>query len=134
MIERDYIMRLLRQLFDALNEIVHNRKEESAEVVLHQVNELYGQYFGREPQFFYDSTTESIIHLLEGSNSHTDALVKIEMLAELVYTDAILRPESPLRRDLLVKALGLFEHVEKNSSTFSLSRRDKIQNAMNQLS
>ena len=133
MIERDYIMRLLRQLFDALNEIVHGRKEESAEVVQHQVNGLYRQYFDREPQFFYDSTTESIIHLLEDSNSHTDAFIKIEMLAELIYNDAILRPESPLRSDLLAKALGLFEYLEKNSSTFSLSRRDKIQNAISLL-
>ncbi|SDD16279.1 DUF6483 family protein [Williamwhitmania taraxaci] len=88
MIERDYIMRLIKQLFDALNQLFLNRKEERIEEIQIQLNGFYEKYLGRDSSFFYSSSVQSIIGaLVDGRDIQKDGLVRVEMLAERLYRE-----------------------------------------------
>ncbi len=47
------------------------------------------------------------------------------MLAELLYQDALCK-QSEEQKNLLSKSLYLLEYLDKNSGTFSIQRRDRI--------
>ena len=49
----------------------------------------------------------------------------MEMLAELYYAEADLRPQ-PIGETLLARALPLFEYVDLHSGVFSILRTQKI--------
>jgi len=127
MVERDYIKRLIKQLFDALNELFLNRKGESVEAIQIQLSGFYEKYLGRESSFFYGSSFESILGLLvENRDTQKDGLIRVEMLAELLYRDAHLNRDAKLKQNLSEKALHLFEYLNANSNTFSVDREAKI--------
>ncbi len=120
-------MRLIKQFFDALNELMLQRKEEGVEEIQIQLNGFYEKYLGRDSSFFYSSSVQSIIGaLVDGRDIQKDGLIRVEMLAELLYRDAGLKQDAKLRQSLSVKVLGLLEYLQANSNAFSVDRAAKI--------
>ena len=120
MIERDYIMRLIRQFLAALARFLNKKEHQNDE---EEIKELYETYIG-DYTFFHSASTDEIMDSFlkypEG-----ERIYRIEMLAELYYREADLKSE-PMREDLLDKAFKLFSFVDRNSKTFSLERINKI--------
>ncbi len=128
MIERDYVMRLVKQFFDALAKLVSNRDEDTVEEIQVQLSGLYEQYLGKEMAFFYSSSVESIIDgIVAGKDLQKEGIPRMEMLAELLYQDAIMKHDATLKQNLLRKALALFDYLAANSHTFSVDREARIE-------
>ncbi len=126
MIERDYIMRLIKQFFDALYRLKNKVNETNKEFTHTEIRDLYKEYFGRDYLFFHQTDAESLIVFVYENNRLFDVLYKMEMLAELIYNDALLTDTQEQQIDLFSKALNLYSHLEEKSNTFSMERQNKI--------
>lgn len=120
MLERDYIMRLIREFMAALARMLEKKEIEGRREALRK---LYEQYVG--PYDFYhimpvDDIMQSFTKYPENERLH-----RMEMLAELYYVEADMLPE-PMRGNIISLALSLFGFVDRNSKTFSFDRRKKM--------
>ena len=130
MIERDYIMRLLQEFFDAIVKAM-NRNIPGIEPDIPQIqrrfNEMYEQFFHNPAELFYRLSKEDILCELENECiSERDMFAKIQMLSELLYQDALIKNSLQERIELLEKSLFLLEYLDRNSRTFSWDRGQKI--------
>ena len=120
MLERDYIMRLIREFMAALARMLEKKEIEGRREALRK---LYEQYVG--PYDFYhimpvDDIMQSFTKYPESERLH-----RMEMLAELYYAEADMLSE-PMRGNIISLALSLFGFVDRNSKTFSFDRRKKM--------
>ena len=120
MLERDYIMRLIREFMAALARMLEKKEIEGRREALRK---LYEQYVG--PYDFYhimsvDDMMQSFTKYPESERLH-----RMEMLAELYYAEADMLSE-PMRGNIISLALSLFGFVDRNSKTFSFDRRKKM--------
>lgn len=120
MLQRDYIMRLLREFFAALartleKKEISDRREE--------IKRLYDQYVG--PYTLYHKAPIDTVMVALGGIEESQRMYKMEMLAELYYAEADTVGQ-PTRDDLLEKAFFLFSFIDKNGKTFSIERQRKM--------
>lgn len=128
MIERDYIMRVLQEFFEAIAKVVHQDMNGTDTAQMQErFNDMYEQFFRTSAQYFYGAEKEIILDRLnlEGQ-SECDFFAKVQMLSELLYRDGLIKKCIPERCMLLEKALYLLEYMDYNSRTFSWERRLKM--------
>ena len=120
MIERDYIMRLIRQFMAAIARFLDKKGQQDDD---EKIKELYETYFG-DYTFFHVATLDEVMESFQ-KYPEGERIYRIEMLAELYFHEADLRSE-PLREEMLEKAFNLFSFVDRNSKTYSFERINKI--------
>ena len=120
MIERDYIMRLIRQFMAAIARFLEKKGQQDDD---EKIKELYETYFG-DYTFFHVATLDEVMESFQ-KYPEGERIYRIEMLAELYFREADLRSE-PLREEMLEKAFNLFSFVDRNSKTYSFERINKI--------
>ena len=84
MIEQDYILRLMREFFEALELLLRSRK--SVEIKIEKLQQLYEQYVG-PADFYHAAPMEEVMASFERFKPE-ERLYKMEMLAELYFVDA----------------------------------------------
>ena len=125
MLARDYIMRLLNDFNENLELLLSRKKKEDDPELEVALQSLYNTYFNHLPKYYYNEDGENILNDLMNKYEGTEILTRIEMLAELLYQDALCK-QSEEQKNLLSKSLYLLEYSDKNSGTFSIQRRDRI--------
>ena len=130
MVERDYLMRMLQEFFDAIAKVVR-RDIPGIEPDLSQIqkrfNEMYKQFFRCPSEHYYGIDKEEILDELENEGySESDMFAKIHMLSELLYQDALIKSNIQEKCALLGKSLFLLEYLDRNSRTYSWDRGQKI--------
>ena len=120
MLERDYIMRLIREFMAALARMLEKKEIEGRREALRK---LYEQYVG--PYDFYHIMSVDDIMQSFTKYPENERLHRMEMLAELYYAEADMLSE-PMRGNIISLALSLFGFVDRNSKTFSFDRRKKM--------
>jgi len=123
MYERDYIKRLIQQLFDSIRKLLENPKEDNIEDIQIQYKDLYDKFLGHNYSFYYNEDIEIII---ESFSSQKDSIGRIEMLAELLYNDASLQKDISIKNNLFTKSLALYKYIDENSDTYSIERVKRI--------
>lgn len=120
MLERDYIMRLVREFAEALELLL---KKKDRDMQRQEMESMYRRYVG--PYDFYH--TASIDEVMDsfGEFPEHERLSRMEMLAELYYAETGL-VTGPMRDMLLEKALALFGFIDSHSRTYSMERLAKI--------
>jgi len=122
MIERDFLMRQLKQLFAVLQEIIrHRRKGDFIRAV-------------EEIQFFYSSLKiEDDIRSLSIAEMMTILIDKkeftgeqLELIAFVLKEQGEMERDAAVRRELFGKAFFILSKVEQESMTFSMDRLMKI--------
>lgn len=109
MLERDYIMRLILQFFEALEKLKEEREKGKEEATLQQdTGSMYRCYFQQSERFFYDQDVPFIMHYLGTAFPPQELLQRIEILAELFYFDASLKKSDAERNSLLKKRLNFY--------------------------
>lgn len=126
MLRRDYILRMLEQFFEVLGELLNKAGKLETEELENQLNKLYGDYLKADFEFFYNNDIDRIIEFL-GRDSGNDVLYRAEMLAELLHQDGLLKTDMEMKRNLLNKALKLFEYIDTEGKTFSMERIKKME-------
>ena len=129
MLQQDYIMRLIREFFAALERALEKKEIESRSEAIHL---MYEQYLGHPYEFFQGSSMEEV---MEAINQYPEEqrIHRMEMLAELYYVEADMRA-TPFRAELHRRALLLFHFIDSHSGLFSFDRRNKIEKIEKELS
>lgn len=135
-VERDYIMRILREFFEAIAKVVRATPGQEPDFTQMQkrFDEMYRQFFRKPAGHFYETEKEIILdELAQNGRSDEDVFAMAQMLAELLYQDAQIKKQIPEKCMLLEKALYLFEYLNQNSRTYSWDREQKISDIKKQL-
>lgn len=128
MLERDYIMRLVREFAEAL-ELLLNKKDRDMQQ--REMEDMYRQYVG--PYEFYHTAAISDVMESFGQFPEEERLSRMEMLAELYHAETSML-SGPMRDVLLDKALTLFSFIDSHSRTYSMDRLAKIAEIKKRLS
>ena len=124
MLEKDYIMRLIRQFFEALEKLKEKRGKENESTLQMETNGMYRSYFHQPQDFFYEAGMDIILAYMQARFSEEECLQRMELLAEL------LRFEGQMLNE---KALELLTFADTHSDTFSFERRRKMEEIKAQL-
>lgn len=137
MLEEDYIMRLVREFIQALDILISRMKGKDDFDVHIQFSKFYTNYFSQQSDFFKEMSAVEMIEYVTARYKEKDRLPRIEMLAELLYSEGSLlskKEESvELKDQLWRKAQYLYEYMQQNDDTYSLSRLSKIDEIKNYL-
>ncbi|MDR0394192.1 MAG: hypothetical protein LBH77_03435 [Tannerella sp.] len=128
MIERDYIMRIVQDFFNAIAKLIRlNTEDPDTSHIQARFNDMYKQFFRHPATHFYETDKEVISSDLEkeGRNER-DTLEKMQMLSELLYQDGLIKTSIPEKCMILEKSLYLLDYLNRNSRTYSWDRGRKM--------
>lgn len=128
MLQRDYILRLIREFMAALERMLEKKEVADRR---EEIKQLYEQYVGPYA-LYHNATTDEVLLALAGMDEE-QRLPRMEMLAELFYAEAD-TVSNPERDFLLEKAFALFSIIEREEKTYSLKRRWKMQDIQERIS
>ncbi|MBF1597216.1 hypothetical protein [Prevotella sp.] len=130
MLQRDYFIRLIEEFNAAISRFLTKKDDELKRDK--DLKDLYRQYVGEYDDLRNLSVDELLTYAKEQWKEE-ERIDKINMVAELLYAEGSYKGQ-PLRQILLEKAYALFDYVEANSSTFSISRHQKMETMRQELS
>ena len=128
MLQRDYILRLIREFIAALERMLEKKEVADRR---EEIKQLYEQYVGPYA-LYHNATIDEVLLALAGMDEE-QRLPRMEMLAELFYAEAD-TVSNPERDFLLEKAFALFSIIERDGKTYSLKRRWKMQDIQERIS
>ncbi len=128
MLQRDYILRLIREFMAALERMLEKKEVADRR---EEIKQLYEQYVGPYA-LYHNATIDEVLLALAGMDEE-QRLPRMEMLAELFYVEAD-TVSNPERDFLLEKAFALFSIIEREGKTYSLKRRWKMQDIQERIS
>ena len=120
MLERDYILRLIREFMAALQRLLEKKE---ATTRREELKKMYDQYVGSYA-FYYTASIDKVLEKL-GEEEEEKRYYKMEMLAELYYAEADM-VSKPERDELLQKAFTLYDYLDHYSKTYSFDRIKKM--------
>lgn len=123
MIEKDYFMRLIQQLFDAIQRIVNNIDTNDTEEAKQQLTDSYA-LLGKDAQFFRTTSLDELLTFFKTQEG--DPLKKAEIVAELLYLDAQLQTDIATELKILYSSKSLFEYYIKQSKEYSFETQNKL--------
>lgn len=135
MLRRDYILKLIQDLFAAIANLLERDGDDSERQK--QIEALYAT-FGNNKDFFRQADDDQLISTVAQTAAeaqgispdqlrHDELLQRIELLAALLYADFKVSNLSPnLRHDVALRSLNLYSRIDDSSDTFSQERIDRI--------
>ncbi len=127
MLQRDYIMRLIREFAEAL-ELLLSKKDRGQQE--EEMRSMYNQYVGPY-EFYHTAAIDDVMQSFE-QFAEAERPSRMEMLAELYYAEAALKT-GPIRNMLLEKAFALFCFIDRHSKTYCMARSQKISDIQRRL-
>jgi hypothetical protein len=122
MYEKDYLMRQLLQLFEALQRIVRRRQQGENQQALEEVTVFYSIL--KLQDNLLNLTIEELLNLLVEDKKFTNE--QIEMLAYVMKEQGELENLEENRINYFRKAWFLLDKAERESITFSMDRLLKL--------
>jgi hypothetical protein len=122
MIERDYLMRQLMQLLEALQKIILFRKRGETEQAREEIDFFYRCL--KIEDDLKKLTIEELIQKLTEEKKFTNE--QIEMIAFVLKEQGELAEDGETRKDCFLKSLFLLEMVDRQNITYSMERQIKI--------
>jgi hypothetical protein len=122
MIERDYLMRQLMQLLEALQKIILFRKRGEVEQAKDEIDFFYRCL--KIEDDFQKLSIEEVIRKLTEDKKFTNE--QIEMIAFVLKEQGEMAVEEEDRKDYFLKSLFLLQRVDRESITYSMDRQMKI--------
>jgi len=119
MLEKDYFMRLIQTLLDAIQNIVNSIDKEDVEGAKKRLNESYG-FLGKDADFFITSSIGNIIIFFKTKEG--DYLKR----AEVLFLNAEIQTSLSDKKQLLNKSKLLFEYYTKYSKEYSFTVNSKL--------
>lgn len=120
MLQRDYIMRLVREFAEALELFLKGKPSPKQDKKL---DDLYQSYVG--DAVFYRSATMNEVMQSFDKWKPEERLDRMEMLAMLYYVDGDRRLGGE-RQELLQRALQMFTFIDSHSRVYSIERMNRM--------
>ncbi len=123
MLQRDYLMKILQDLFDAIAKLILNEEEKLTEKQ-RQIVAMYTM-LNHDAHFFRTTDIDTIMLVMSELDEY---MIRLEMLAEIYYADAkFYTGSAEVKSELLSKSLHLYMYVDERSDEFSLRRQERIE-------
>ena len=129
MIEQDYLLKIMQEFIDAIGKIMRrpNEDDRAAERRMQAHFDAISQQFFRHPTtHFLRLEKEDILDDLLAESDPRRTEGRAQMLAELLYRNALIKTSHMERLDLLEKSLYLFAYIGRTSRTYSWDRERKM--------
>ena len=123
MFEKDYLMRLIQTLLDAINKIVNSIDKEDIEGAKKQISDSY-RLLGNEEDYFSKTDYKELIDFFKSKEGNY--LKRVEFLAELIYLEATIEDDKILKYEKLEKSKKLFEYYSEFSKEYSFEINNKL--------
>lgn len=123
MFEKDYLMRLIETLLDAINKIVNSIDKADIEGAKIQLSDSFS-LLGHKEDFFLNTKCKEIIEFFKLKDG--DYLKRVQLLAELLYLAASIEKNDTLKLEKIKKAKTLFQHYMKFSKEYSFEVKNKL--------
>jgi len=116
MIKKDYILRQIKQLLDAL--ISKFSKIQSGDIAYNpeEINDLYLKYLGNDKDFFLNINPKEIFAFLQQNHSREEAFARMSVLSELLFGESKITNNKHLQD----KAIHVLTYVNEHSGTFNM--------------
>ncbi len=127
MIQRDYILRMIEMLVQAIAAILKLIKTANLRQASQQLQNAYHMAFQHEALKLKTLPEEGLVDTLLQEYLYTTG--HLEMLAELFYADAeLLLAENKISESLSYyrKSLTLLEYIDNESKSYSQERQDRM--------
>ena len=121
MLQRDYIMRLIREFMAALSRLLDKKEVTERR---EEIKKLYEQFVGPYA-LYHNATIDEVMTALQGEDEE-HRFYKMQILAELFNVEADTESK-PFSDFLLEKSYALFDFIDKNGKEYSLDRRRKME-------
>lgn len=118
-IERDYLMRQLRMLFEVIQKIINFRRKGQHQEADEQINSFYS-YLNLEKEIS-EMSIESLLNYLVIEKKFTNN--HIEMIAFVLKEQGELAQNDEHKLDFFRKAYFLLEKTDRESTSFSMERQ-----------
>ena len=135
MYQKDYILRLIEQLFKFLAEVLRLIKKGSYDEASEMLEQSYNDFLKKDAAFFRNMPEEKLTDELLKVHNYTNG--HLEILAELFNAEAELEMAKGTQIGSLEysrKALHLFKFIDAELKTYSAERLGKIEAIKNRIS
>jgi len=129
MIRKDYILSLIQDFFSKLNEVIQKKEETEPDLIPKKEPflKLYEEYLKFEPKEAYNISIENLEKHIDANFAKEQHNVRMEMMAELLYKDALnYEHNDEERKNLADKSLTIYKLLEIAERTFSFDRNAKM--------
>ena len=130
MFEKDYLMRLIKTLLDAINKIVNSIDNEDIEGAKKQISDSF-RLLGNEEDYFSKTDYKKLIEFFK--SKEVNYLKRVEFLAELIYLEATIEENKILKYEKFEKSKKLFEYYSEFSKEYSFEINNKLVFIKNEL-
>ena len=130
MFEKDYLMRLIQTLLDAINKIVNSIDNEDIEGAKKQISDSF-RLLGNEEDYFSKTDYKKLIEFFKSKEGNY--LKRVEFLAELIYLEATIEENKILKYEKFEKSKKLFEYYSEFSKEYSFEINNKLVFIKNEL-
>ena len=130
MFEKDYLMRLIQTLLDAINKILNSIDNEDIEGAKKQISDSY-RLLGDEDEYFSKTDYKQLIDFFKSKEGNY--LKRVEFLAELIYLEATIEENKILKYEKFEKSKKLFEYYSEFSKEYSFEINNKLVFIKNEL-
>ena len=123
MFEKDYLMRLIQTLMDAINRIVNSIDKDDIEGAKIQLSDSF-RLLGNQDEYFYNTEYEELIEFFKLEEGNY--LKRVEFLAELIYLDTTIEEDKTSKFEKFEKSKNLFQHYIEYSKEYSFDLNNKL--------
>lgn len=122
MIQRDYFIRIIEEFMAALGRFLEKKEDKVQKQK--DIEDLYRQYVG-DYNVIRNLSFDELLIFAQEQYKPEEMVERLQMMAYLLETEGRLE-NAPLRDLLLNKAYKLFDYIDANDKTFSMTRKQKI--------
>ena len=123
MFKKDYLMRLIQTLMDAINRIINSIDKDDIEGAKIQLSDSF-RLLGNQDEYFYNTEYEELIEFFKLEEGNY--LKRVEFLAELIYLDATIEEDKTSKFEKFEKSKNLFQHYIEYSKEYSFDLNNKL--------
>ena len=130
MFEKDYLMKLIQTLLDAINKIINSIDKEDIEGAKKQISDSY-RLLGNEEDYFSKTDYKELIEFFKSKEGNY--LKRVKFLAEFIYLEATIEENKILKYEKFEKSKKLFEYYIEFSKEYSFEINNKLVFIKNEL-
>ncbi len=117
MFEKDYLMRLIQNLFDSINKIINCIDKNDINGAKEIIDESF-DLLGQDSDYYISTDINAIVNNFKSKDQNYLNLV--EILSHLLYLKGKVTETEEEKKKYLVQTKKLIEHYNNNSNDFSI--------------